>query len=63
MDREQWVAVPDDSVRHVWCKADDDLCGEDTPDVEVPPYSYADAGTPICGCGADMAYVRTEVRR
>jgi hypothetical protein len=56
----RWTPVPDDRVRATWAWPDG------SHETEIDPWFYADAGIPVCGegayDGADMIYVRTEVR-
>jgi hypothetical protein len=56
-----WKQIPNDKIRHVWKKADGDDCGEGPNIVDVPPDWYECNGTPICFCGKDMVYSRTEI--
>lgn len=69
-----WVKIDDSDVRHYWVHDADDLADEravfkeggdaPTPDLYVSPGFYDESGTPICaGCGDDLKYHHTEVRR
>lgn len=70
MAKRKWIEIPDCDVVHIWGTADDDSCLADEDNahvgrnyVSIPPTYYAGNGTPCCGdCGADMVYVRTEIR-
>ena len=46
--------VEDHRIINIWACA----CGEQT---EVHPDFYSYNGTPVCACGDDMRYLRTEV--
>lgn len=51
--------IADNKIFHIWeCKRLGCLNDKET---EIPPTFYQDNGTPICDCGDDMTYVRTEV--
>lgn len=58
----KWKTVEDKNVRMVWC-CDDPDCTEDKDEREitVDPSFYMNNGEPMCGCGQDMIYLRTEV--
>lgn len=59
MPTENWIAVSDNLIRHVWAP-DDAAAGE--REITVDPSWYADNGTPIDPVtGDDMSYVRTEI--
>jgi len=62
MDKDStWVEIKDDCVRHIW-KKDCDCKNENGPETaEISPDWYQQNGTPSCGCGRDMVYVRTEI--
>ena len=47
--------VSDEHVQHIW------ECKPCELAVTVPPTFYENNGTPLCDCGDDMTYVRTEV--
>lgn len=52
---DDWITISDDEVVAIW---------QDGSGMEhrIPPWFYADAGTPIDeGTGDDMEYVRTEI--
>lgn len=55
---ENWKTIPDDKVCLVW-KSGDCGCGKTA---EVPPTFFEENGTPLCDCGDDMVYVRTEIK-
>jgi len=57
-----WVEVADAHVNQIWICSNED-CDEDEDNriVGVDPTFYENNGTPICSCGCDMAYLRTEV--
>jgi hypothetical protein len=56
----KWKKIEDCKVRHIWeCQEED--CSEDNMSCDVSPEWYEDNGTPVCGCGVDMVYVRTEI--
>jgi len=57
-----WAVLPNDQIRHVWEKADDDSCESQLAPVTVGPDWYEQNGTPSCDCGQDMVYSHTEVR-
>jgi len=61
MGKLVWTKLPDNRVRHVWKKAEDDECGEGPDTAVVSPDWYAENGTPMCPCGEDMEYSHTEV--
>lgn len=49
--------IPDGDIVMTWrCEEED--CNEEC---EVDPSFYESCGTPICECGTDMSYVRTEI--
>lgn len=60
--KAKWVTIKSHRVRHIWRCSDND-CAEKLQDKEVriSPDFYVESGTPICECGADMDYVRTEI--
>ena len=53
----KWKKVEDKKVRHIW------KCQEcDKPiTVKLSPTFYEENGTPICDCGEDMSYIKTEI--
>jgi hypothetical protein len=58
--KDGWLKIPDDEVCHIWTDPD----GKHA--TEVPPWFYADSGTPICDSnskhdGEDKVYKHTEV--
>lgn len=57
---KNWKKISDDSLRHIW-KCTDEDCECDKVDCVIYPDWYQDNGTPICECGIDMEYIRTEV--
>ena len=59
-NKEKWVTIEDSKVRHVW-RCDDGECQDQGKEIDVAPTFYADSGTPMCECGLDMEYVRTEI--
>ena len=52
-----WRPIKEKLVLHRWQCFCDDESGSNI--VEVPPYWYAENGTPTCICGEDMEYVET----
>ena len=56
-----WKTIPDADVRHI-CQCEDEKCDCGRPCVEISPTFYTENGTPMCECGDDMVYVRTEIR-
>lgn len=58
----KWKTVKDENVRMVWAcdDADCELRGKETT---VEPSFYMNNGEPLCECGMDMVYLRTEVRQ
>ncbi len=59
--KQAWVKVPDNCIRHVWKRAEDDTCDTGHTTSIVSPDWYAENGTPICECGEDMEYDYAEV--
>ena len=67
----KFVEVKDSQVRMIWkCEAcldgdslyqDEEHSGDENGEVAVSPDFYQDNGTPMCSCGEDMVYLRTEV--
>lgn len=53
-----FIKVENRRVRHIWRCKDDDCTHADTT---INPTFYEHSGTPVCECGCDMKYVRTEV--
>ena len=58
-----WKKIEDAKVRHIWkCKSDGDGCDKSVDNESVvDPTFYEDNGTPVCMCGDDMRYIRTEI--
>lgn len=57
-ETETWITIDDSKIRHLWG------CTYDPCTTEVSPSFYMDNGTPICTvCGAEMKYLRTEIRK
>lgn len=53
---ENWIAIDDTKVRHVW------RCAECSDEINVDPWWYQDNGTPVCtDCNEDMLYLSTEM--
>ena len=65
MAKTKWVVVSDNEIRHIWrCgRGGRDVCDGTTTTAQIDPRWYQDNGTPVCECGRDMVYVRTEVRK
>lgn len=57
-----WKVIDDIKVQHFWKKSPNDDCGQGEEEVSIPPDWYQDNGTPICQCGMDMVYDRTEIK-
>jgi hypothetical protein len=53
--------MPDERVRHIW-QCEDEDCDRGNPCIEVGPGFYVENGEPVCQCGEEMVYVRTEVK-
>ena len=52
-----WRPIKEELVLHRWqCFCEDDT---ESNIVVVPPYWYAENGTPTCICGEDMEYIET----
>ena len=52
-----WRPIKEELVLHRWqCFCDDE---SESYISEVPPYWYAENGTPTCICGEDMEYIET----
>lgn len=57
---EEAEVVPDDKVKLIWgCQEED--CSEGNPKYGYSPKWHEENGTPVCGCGVDMKYIRTEI--
>jgi len=62
-----FIKVENRRVRHIWrCNADDCTHADRDNlrvfhDTTINPTFYEHSGTPVCECGCDMKYVRTEV--
>lgn len=60
--KDKWKTIDDADVRHIWANPDG------TNETAIDPTFYAENGTPLCDDddeehgGADMIYVRTEVK-
>ena len=53
---ENWIAIDDTRIRHVW------RCASCEDEVNITPWYYQDNGTPVCSdCDTDMAYLSTEI--
>jgi len=53
-----WRPISEKLILHRWYCGCDDESGDNH--VEVPPYWYAENGTPTCiCCGDDMEYIET----
>jgi len=51
------VTIADNLIYHIWtCKECDNK-----EEIEINPNWYKDNGTPLCECGCDMDYIRTEI--
>jgi hypothetical protein len=61
MPKKTWKKVKDGNVRHIWGCFEDD-CEWGNPKVDVGPTFYQDSGEPMCGCDAEMRYIKTEVK-
>mgnify|MGYP003112803435 FL=1 len=48
-----WRPIKEELILHRW------TCFPCVKSAEVPPYWYAEHGTPVCICGEDMEYVET----
>jgi len=57
---KNWKEVPDNVVRFVW-KCTEEDCDCEKVDCIIEPDWYQCNGTPMCECGEDMKYIRTEV--
>ena len=57
----KWTKIDDKEIRHVW-KCTDEDCPEGNPESIISPEWYETNGTPVCECGLDMEYQRTEVK-
>jgi hypothetical protein len=55
---ELWKPIPDHEVLLIWKSGH---CGCDKT-AEIPPTFFEENGTPLCDCGDDMIYVRTEIQ-
>ena len=54
---ENWVAIDDTKIRHVW------RCAECEDEVNIVPWDYMNIGTPYCAdCDEDMQYLSTEMK-
>lgn len=57
---KKWTVISDDKVRHIW-KCENEDCDVGDPSTEIEPSYYTNNGTPVCDCGEDMVYIRTEI--
>jgi hypothetical protein len=57
----RWCKVKDIHIRHLWACKDEECKETNCNTAEVSPDWYEQNGTPICRCGQDMAYVKTEI--
>jgi len=60
--KENWVVVPDTNVQSYWACNDPD-CKRKGNECAVTPDWYEENGTPVCECGIDMVYLRTEIKQ
>lgn len=58
---KNWTTVKNSEIINIWIKSEDDDCEHDIKPVEINPDWYQHNGTPICPCGMDLVYSRTEV--
>ena len=57
---ENWKKIKDSDVIHIWGNTCDEPTCEN--EIAIPPTFYEENGTPMCACGEDMTYLRTEIR-
>jgi len=57
---DKWTVISDNKVQAIWRCTDED-CECDKYDCIIEPDWYQHNGTPICECGRDMDYIKTEV--
>jgi len=67
MKKASKIVVPDNQIFMVWaCDAshsdeDTEHSGDENGEISVSPDFFEENGTPMCMCGEDMIYLRTEV--
>ena len=67
MAKSKWTVIDDSKIRMIWA-CDDAECDSKEmirggSEVEIEPSFYQNNGTPVCECGSDMVYVRTEIKQ
>ena len=62
---KKWKKIADNKVRMIWACEVMACDAKDThgQECEIEPTFYQDNGIPVCECGCDMVYLRTEIKQ